>query len=429
MLETFTPELQRGIKEYAQTIVDVAVNLQRGQTLCVKATDGKGSQALVEALTAVADDRKCPVEPWIVNEHDRHDAMQEHPKDAFKVLGQSRYADTFNEAMGSGAALLDIKSEHPGLMDDVDPKAKATYQRAYGKSIAGLRAATDTNKTNFSIVCGPSDEWAASLFPTEQPETQRPKLWQAIFTAALIDQPDPRAEWQITNEALRKRAVALNKLGFAALKLVSEAAGTELMMGLPEGHIWRGSLARTPGGVRFMPNFPSYEVFTMPHRGEISGSVTSTQPLVYGGFDIPEGILFDFKKGKPVNYTAGNEESQGELKAMFQIARRLRYSGEIGLVGCDSPIARTGVKRFGTILYEENRGIHIAFGDSYPETVKRGEKLTQKALLALGGNVSNEHFDVIVGDERMNVYGVWKDRSERQIMQNGLWLPLKAQCR
>ncbi len=59
-------------------------------------------------------------------------------------------------------------------------------------------------------------------------------------------------------------------------------------------------------GLYCIPNMPTEEVFTTPHKDRVEGTVTSTKPLSYQGTMI-EGIQVRFEGGRIVeaHATAG----------------------------------------------------------------------------------------------------------------------------
>ena len=65
-----------------------------------------------------------------------------------------------------------------------------------------------------------------------------------------IDQPDPEAAWKAHDQQLRTKADWLNAEQLDRLHYV--APGTDLVVGLPKHHIWKGAGAYNPRGEEFM---------------------------------------------------------------------------------------------------------------------------------------------------------------------------------
>src|SRR5699024_1074062 len=79
-------------------------------------------------------------------------------------------------------------------------------------------------------------------------------------------------------------------------KVIFKAPGTDLEMELPDGHLWKGGSAVSEQGITFNPNMPTEEVFTLPHKYGVNGTVSSTKPLNYGG-SLIDRFSLTFKDG------------------------------------------------------------------------------------------------------------------------------------
>ena len=60
----------------------------------------------------------------------------------------------------------------------------------------------------------------------------------------------------------------MNGKRFAALRF--QGPGTDLRVGLADGHVWMGGSETAKNGVTCNPNIPTEEIFTTPHRGPIA---------------------------------------------------------------------------------------------------------------------------------------------------------------
>ncbi|MCG4709164.1 aminopeptidase, partial [Flavonifractor plautii] len=69
----------------------------------------------------------------------------------------------------------------------------------------------------------------------------------------------PEAAWATHNQNLHSKADYLNNKKYVALRY--KAPGTDLEIGLPEGHIWCGASSINKDGIEFMANIPTEEVF------------------------------------------------------------------------------------------------------------------------------------------------------------------------
>jgi len=133
-----------------------------------------------------------------------------------------------------------------------------------------------------------------------------PALWRAIELLCRLDRPDPIAAWETHLAELAARTDLLNAKQYTALRY--SGPGTSLTIGLPPGHVWVGGRSASASGIRFAPNLPTEEVFTMPHKDRVDGTVRSTKPLSYAGTLI-EGFSLRFTEGRVTGLDAERGES------------------------------------------------------------------------------------------------------------------------
>ena len=129
--------------------------------------------------------------------------------------------------------------------------------------------------TNWTIVANATPEWAAAVFPNLPPDEALAKLWDAIFAASRADRPDPLAAWKTHDANLHARANRMNQKRYAALHF--RGPGTDLRVGLADDHLWLGGGTMARNGNYCIPNIPTEEIFTTPHKDRVDGQVTSTQ--------------------------------------------------------------------------------------------------------------------------------------------------------
>src|SRR5690606_18811047 len=132
------------------------------------------------------------------------------------------------------------------------------------------------------------------------------KLADAVFAASRVDEADPVAAWAAHNAALRSRTQWLNQQRFHALHFTGP--GTDLMIGLADGHEWQGGASTAKNGILCNPNIPTEEVFTTPHARRVDGHVASTKPLSYQGTLIDD-IRVRFEEGRIVEAHAARGEA------------------------------------------------------------------------------------------------------------------------
>ena len=204
-------------------------------------------------------------------------------------------------------------------------------------------------------------------------------------------------------------------MNFASLKYTGP--GTDLTLGLADGHAWKGGASQSRNGIVCNPNIPTEEVFSTPHRLRVDGVVRSTKPLSYNGTLITD-IAVKFEGGRIVEAHA----SKGEdvlIKAMDtdEGGRRI---GEVALVPHSSPISASGILFYNT-LFDENAASHIALGQCYSECFTDGKTITPEEVERRGGNKSLIHIDWMIGSGEIDIDGIGQDGSVTPVMRKGEW--------
>jgi aminopeptidase len=267
---------------------------------------------------------------------------------------------------------------------------------------------------NWNLISWPGKAWARQMFPELDQENAQRKLADAIFTASRVNSSDPISEWKKHNINLRKWSDWLNSQNFYALSY--KGPGTNLTVGLADDHEWMGGASKAQNGVICNPNIPSEEVFTTPHAFRVDGEVCATKPLSHQG-SLIENIKVKFEKGKIIEaHASKGEEVLLKVLDSDEGARRL---GEIALVPDDSPISNTGLLFYNT-LFDENAACHIALGQCYAKCFK-GDQLSKEEIASKGGNSSMIHIDWMIGSNKIDIDGVFKDGTKVPIFRQGNW--------
>ena len=199
--------------------------------------------------------------------------------------------------------------------------------------------------------------------------------------------------------------------------MIFTAPGTNLEVGLPKGHIWRGGSTTSEKGIVFNPNMPTEEVFCVPHKYEVNGTVASTKPLNYGGSLIDEFSL-TFKDGEVVDFSA--KQGEDVLKHLLDADPGAKRLGEVALVPDESPVSQSGLIFYNT-LFDENASCHFALGKAYPTNIENGSNMTEEELDAHGVNDSITHVDFMMGSDQLNIDGVKADGTKEAVFRNGSW--------
>jgi aminopeptidase len=335
-------------------------------------------------------------------------------------VSEMRYA-AMEAAIERGDAYLSILANDPEAYREADPKRIASMTRAMG--MRGKRAAElfGSGQVNWSIIAYAVPSWSQRIFPELSEAEGLNQLWEAIFVSSRADQPDPVAAWQAHLSDLEARRDYLNTQNLRRLEF--RAPGTDLSLTLPEAHRWEGGRARTsnpkhPMPFVYVPNIPTEEVFTMPHRFGANGTVRSSKPLAYGG-KIIEGITMTFKDGRAI--VAGAARNEDLLHQLLETDEGASRLGEVALVAESSPVAKSGVL-FQETLFDENAACHLALGRAYAYTLHGGNGMTQDELEAHGANNSQVHVDWMIGSKQMDVIGFRQDGSQLALLEAGQWV-------
>jgi aminopeptidase len=319
-------------------------------------------------------------------------------------------------AFRSGAARLAIAGADPALLSREDPKKVGRANVASSKAYRPALELITRHEINWAIVASATPAWARLVFPDESEAIAVARLWDAIFATTRIDTPDPVAAWKQHDAQLRKRAELLNTRRFSALHF--RGPGTDLRVGLADDHLWLGGGTTAGNGLACIPNMPTEEVFTTPHKDRVDGYVTSTKPLSYQGTLI-EDIAVRFEKGAVVEASAKNGETV--LRRMLETDEGARRLGEVALVPHSSPIAHSGLLFWNT-LFDENAASHIALGQAYSTCVRGGDRLDPAQLAAKGANESLIHVDWMIGSAAIDLDGIGAAGEAQPLMRSGEWV-------
>jgi len=344
------------------------------------------------------------------------------------TLARYRFArdDSFDRAPGwlyegvakafdANTARLAIVGDDPMLLSGEDAAKVARASKANAMAYQPALSRITGFDVNWNIVAYPGASWAKLVFPNDDEETAVTKLADAIFKASRVDNVDPIAAWSAHNAALKTRTDWLNGQRFHALHY--SGPGTDLTIGLADGHEWVGGASIAKNGIVCNPNIPTEEVFTTPHAARVEGRVRSTKPLSYQGTLI-EDIAVRFEGGRIVEATASRgAEVLNKVLDTDEGARRL---GEVALVPHSSPISASNILFYNT-LFDENASCHIALGQCYSKCFVGGDKLTPEQIAAQGGNKSFIHIDWMIGSDRIDIDGVHADGRRVPVFRKGEW--------
>jgi aminopeptidase len=401
------------LEKLAETAVKVGLRLERGQDLFLTAP--VAALPLVRKIAEAAYRQGAGLVTPILSDEEITLARFQFGADESFDRAPGWLYDGVGKAFGANTARLAIVGDDPMLLAAADPvkvaranKANAIAYKPALEKIAGF-------DINWNIIAYPTASWAKRVFPGDDEEVAVAKLAEAIFSASRVDGPDPVAAWAQHNGALARRAAWLNEMRFFALHYYGP--GTDLTLGLAEGHEWHGGASTAKNGITCNPNIPTEEVFTTPHARNVEGFVRSTKPLSYQGTLIDD-IAVRFEGGRIVEARASRGEDV--LKKVLDTDEGARRLGEVALVPHSSPISKSGILFYNT-LFDENASCHVALGQCYAKCFVDGATLSPEEIAAKGGNASLIHIDWMIGSDEIDIDGLDEQGRRTPVFRNGEW--------
>ncbi|KFG69152.1 aminopeptidase [Microvirga sp. BSC39] len=398
----------------AEVAVRVGLGLKPGQELVLTAP--LEAVALVRRITEHAYKAGASLVTTIFSDEESTLMRFRHGRDESFDTAPAWLYEGMAEAYKKGAARLAIVGEDPSLLAKEDPEKVSRANRARSKAYMPALNMIAGFDINWTIVSAATPAWAKTVFPDDADEVALAKLWQAIFSASRVDTPDPIAAWEKHNAALQTRTRMLNEKNYAALHF--RGPGTDLRVGLADGHEWNGGSTTAKNGLVCNANIPTEEVFTTPHKDRVDGTVTSTKPLSYNGTLIQD-IQVRFEGGRIVESKARTGEAV--LNKVLDTDEGARRLGEVALVPYSSPISQSGLLFFNT-LFDENASSHIALGQAYSKCIRGGGAMNEDELGSRGSNKSLIHIDWMIGSDQVDVDGITQDGRAEPLMRGGEWV-------
>ncbi len=398
---------------YARLVVRTGVNLQEEQILVINSPVACADFARQMAREAYAAGAHDVVISWSDEEFSRlrYDLAKKEVFTEFPEWRRLFYQDYAEQ----GAAFVTIAAGNPEIFKGVEADRLTLANQAAGAALLEYRARLMSNRNTWCVVSVPTPGWAGKVFPALSGEEGVKRLWQEIFAAVRIREGgDPVREWQEHTAFLKKAADFMNGHAFHFLHYKNDL-GTDLVVELPEGHIWAGGVDYSDRGIPFVANLPTEEIYTIPRRNGVNGTVVATKPLSFNG-NLIEDFLLVFQDGKVVDCKA--KEGEETLRELLGTDEGSCYLGEVALVPFDSPISKSGLLFYNS-LYDENASCHFALGKAYPTCIRGGEKMQSVELLQHGVNDSLLHEDFMVGSRHLSIVGTTGDGKRLPVFAEG----------
>lgn len=403
----------KNLEAYARLMVEVGANVQEGERVVIHCAPEH--YAFARLLTQCAYERGAA--QVMVDFSDPQISRMNIQNGSLEILQETHqwFYDKAEWAYQNASNFLSVDSPHPDLLKGIDPAKPAAAQMAAAKFLKPLDHYTMNDEVCWTIMALPNADWAHKVFPEiEDDEEALAKLWDLILQVTRMKEEDPVQAWQDHIDRLSQRADRLNAFQFDSLHYRS-ANGTDLEVGMPKNHIWTAASSHDPKGTTFIPNIPTEEVFSAPHRMRVNGRLMATKPLVYNGTVIND-IALRFEDGKCVEWEASTGKEA--LESIITMDEGSAHLGEIALVPYDSPISNSNTLFYST-LFDENASCHFAFGACYPTCIEGGTDLSEADLLEVGGNSSATHVDFMVGASDLSIIGKTADGQEVEVFKDG----------
>jgi aminopeptidase len=411
-------EIATGINALAQVVVRVGIMVKPGQQLVILSPDGGVPIETVPLVRRVTEHAyragASLVTTFYADDFSTRCRFRYANDESFDV-GTDWLQSAVARAFQEGAAGLFILADDPNLLVAENEDKVSRASKAHLRARAPILTEIFNLRTNWSLTTAATSAWAQLLFPQTPRKNAVQRLWRAIFNAARLDSSDPIATWKAHAAKLNARAKAMNQRNLSAIHF--RGPDTDLRIGLADQHTWT-TVHRTcanPNGVQCLFNIPSEEINTVPDRNRVDGYTRMTKPLLSSGVLI-EDIVVRFENGRVIQATARTgADVLGALLASDDGACRI---GEVALVPNSSPISKSGILYYNTLL-DENAASHIAFGQAWSVGIDGGLTMSVDQLLRHGANQSLIHLDTMIGSAEMDVDGITATGGTVPVMRSG----------
>ena len=388
------------VERYAELIVQVGANVQPGQLVEVIARIEHAHVARAVARAAYRAGASY-VDVGYSDQHVRRALIEQAADDMLSwtppwLLERAKHFGRENAAIVAltGDAEPELLADLPG---DRVGKARMT------KIGEELTRQTNERLNNWVVAGVPNLGWATQLFG----EPDIDALWDLVEFCVRLDEDDPVAAWRAHVVKLGARADLLNDMRIDSLRY--RGPGTDLTVGLLPESRWQGCESETAGGIPYVANMPTEEVFTTPDCRRTEGTARSTQPLVLAG-QIVKGLEVRFENGRLVDVRA--EEGASVVEGELASDENAAFLGEVALVDGTSRVGQTD-RVFYETLFDENASCHVAYGSAYAEAVEGG--------VIDGVNVSTVHTDFMLGGVDVEVDAVLHDGTVVALLRENVW--------
>jgi aminopeptidase len=389
------------IERYAELAVRVGANVQEGQLVEVIARVEHAPVARAVTRAAYAAGARY-VDVLYSDQHLRRAMIEGADEETLSwtppwVLKGAKVVGEEN------AAIVALTGEaEPELLADL-PGERVGKARMLALAEENMRQISEL-LNNWTVVACPNEGWAKAVFG----EPDLAQLWEKVAYCVRLDEDDPVEAWRQHIAKLARRVDALEELQIDALHYTGP--GTDLTVGLLEQSRWKGGDSLTAGGIQYVANMPTEEVFTTPAMYRTEGVVRSTRPLELNG-QVIRGLSVRFEGGRIVDVQA--ENGAEVIRGQIAIDEGAPFLGEVALVDGESRVGKTGIV-FADTLFDENATCHVAYGGGYTEALSDPK--------AEGANInSTVHTDFMIGGPEVSVDALTRDGRTVPLLRNDVW--------
>jgi len=390
------------MKKYAELIIKVGVNMQRGQYVVISSDITHYGFVRILTETAYENGAREVIVDWYddIITHERY----LHCDDFILNSIYEWRIKFFEEFDKRDACYIGINNYTLYNFNDIEIDKFKVVRLATNTHLSYHKHLLNEFKLQWVTVELPSVEWAAKVFPDTSPDEAYQKLCEVFIKINRLDSEYPISAWKQHTESLIKVCHNLKSLKIKRLTF-ENSLGTCFSLDLPEQHDWIGGVVESQNSIIFTPNIPTEEIFTAPQKMSVNGKVCVTRPIYYNGKLIRD-IELIFEDGKVVK---SNASINGDLlDKLINTDEGARYMGEIALVS-EKQAAFYKDIFFYNNLYDENASCHFALGRAYPKCLK--ESLTKEPgenntdIL----NDSAIHIDLMFGTSDLNIKATTQD--------------------
>lgn len=405
------------LDQYAELVVKIGLNIQKGQRLLINSPIEAAD--FTRRITKYAYEHGCKrvFVDWVDIGLNRIHYLHASD-DVLKDFIQQWEVEKYNSLADQNDCMLFISGTDPNAYANIPPERIMYVQKNTGDKLQSIAQKRINGDVPWAIIGYPTEAWAESIYPDLKTDEAVAALWEAIFKTVRIDQPNPIAAWQEHSATLTKKVDYLNEQNFKTLHYKSK--GTDLTIDLHPDHKWVGGGHPSTFGTTYIPNLPTEEVFTTPHKLGVNGTVASTKPLSALG-NLIENFTLTFKEGRVVDFSA--EKGYETLKQLLSLDEGMLYLGEVALVPHDSPISNSGII-FNNTLFDENASCHLALGNAITMALNDTKISTKEDYAKRDINHSSGHTDFMIGSKDLEIEAEYHDGKKVPLFRNGNWANL-----